>query len=72
MSTLTVKTVEDIDKGAVLSAMKTMGIDAHLELETQGSQYDFAELSDDDGQVVWSTDGVGSQTSRSFFDEVWS
>jgi hypothetical protein len=73
MKTLTVKTVAGIDKSTVKSAMSSLDITADLDLESgEGAQYDFAELTDDEGKVIWSTDGHGSAIARRFFDEVWS
>jgi hypothetical protein len=75
MNTLTVKTVTSISKSKVRKAMKAMKISADLDLESaEGAQYDYAELTDDNGQVVWSTDGDSNErnTARQFFDKVWS
>lgn len=70
---LTVKTVTEIDEKTVETAMAVLGIDADLDLEAgKGAQYDFAELTDDNGEVVWSTDGPGRAIARKFFDEAWS
>lgn len=73
MTTLTVKTVTEVSRGKVLSAMMALGIAADLELEAgKGAQYDFAELTNDEGNVVWSTDSHGSGQARRFFDVVWA
>ncbi len=74
MKTLVVKTVEDVSANMVISAMQTLDIDATLELEGahSGAHYDFAELTDEYGKVLWSTDGPKAQVARKFFDEVWS
>jgi hypothetical protein len=73
MNALNVRTVTEIDKSAVESAMATLGITADLDLESgKGAMYDFAELTNDEGKVIWSTDGHGSAIARRFFDEVWS
>jgi len=73
MSTLTVKTVEVVGESTVEKAMSALGIDADLELEAgEGAQYDFAELTDDKGEVVWSTNNPDAAQARKFFDEVWS
>lgn len=72
MATLTVKTVTEIDESVVESAMASLDITADLDFESgEGAQYDFAELTDDEGRVVWSSDGHGSALARRFLDEVW-
>jgi hypothetical protein len=73
MATLNVRTVTEISESAVESAMDALDITADLDFEAgMGAQYDFAELTDDEGRVVWSSDGPGSALARRFLDEVWS
>lgn len=72
MTTLVIKVVNGNQEDAE-RAMEALGINADLEFETGDAQYDYAELFDDDGNTIWSTDtGAHEKQSREFFDAMYS
>lgn len=70
MATLIVKVV-DGDRDSAERAREALGIDANLDFETGNADYDYAELCNDDGVTIWSTD-FNDKLARKFLDKMYS